>query len=318
MSGGAVSGRVASGGSRALAWGALLRVSLSPSAAADVAAGVVVGAGAWPAGLAPFALILASLCVYHGGMALNDWADRAHDARTRPERPIPSGAIGAGQALAAAVVLLVAGPLLALAAGTTPALLLAAVALLAALYDVAGRGPWRGPLLLAACRAGNVGAGLALGLAAASAAEPSALEIGAPLALYAAYVFVLSRLGRMEDAEDDAPVGRRPAMHLGAAALLLLAVPWVPAPTADEPLARAAAVLLAALAAWPLGRLALRDAPWERAAIPPAMGAGLRRLLVVTAALALRADWPAGLLVALAILCGYPLSHALRRRFPPS
>ena len=68
-----------------LRWGALLRLSMSPSAAADAAAGVLLGAGTWPAGPAPFLLVAGSLCVYHGGMALNDWADRGHDARTRPE-----------------------------------------------------------------------------------------------------------------------------------------------------------------------------------------------------------------------------------------
>src|SRR5262245_12972329 len=93
-----------------LALGRLLRISLAPSAAADVAAGTVLAAGAWPAGPRPFALMLASLCVYHGGMALNDWADREADARDGRPRPIPTGAISAGTALLLALVLLVLGP----------------------------------------------------------------------------------------------------------------------------------------------------------------------------------------------------------------
>ena len=44
----------------------------------------------------------------------NDWADREHDAKTRPGRPIPSGAIPAGLALALGLGLLVLGPVLAL------------------------------------------------------------------------------------------------------------------------------------------------------------------------------------------------------------
>uniref|UniRef100_UPI001E65DD69 UbiA family prenyltransferase n=1 Tax=Cellulomonas hominis TaxID=156981 RepID=UPI001E65DD69 len=75
-------------------------------------------AGASAAGL-PVAgrralLPLASACLYAGGMALNDWADRDLDAVERPERPVPSGRIGAGRALGVAAGLGAAG--LALAA----------------------------------------------------------------------------------------------------------------------------------------------------------------------------------------------------------
>ncbi|WP_340699026.1 UbiA family prenyltransferase, partial [Cellulosimicrobium funkei] len=38
-------------------------------------------------------LPLASACLYAGGMALNDYADRHLDAVERPERPIPSGRV---------------------------------------------------------------------------------------------------------------------------------------------------------------------------------------------------------------------------------
>jgi 4-hydroxybenzoate polyprenyltransferase len=54
-------------------------------------------------------LPLASACLYAGGMALNDYADRGTDARERPERPIPSGRISARNALTAATVLTLAG-----------------------------------------------------------------------------------------------------------------------------------------------------------------------------------------------------------------
>src|SRR5882672_4413105 len=96
-----------------LAYGRLLRLSLAPSAAADIAAGVVLASGLWPASGKPWLLMLASLCVYHGGMALNDWADRAADAQSRPTRPIPSGAISARVALVLALALLLTGPVLA-------------------------------------------------------------------------------------------------------------------------------------------------------------------------------------------------------------
>ncbi|WP_028279728.1 SCO3242 family prenyltransferase [Arthrobacter sp. H5] len=54
-------------------------------------------------------LPLASACLYAGGMALNDYADRETDDRERPERPIPSGRISARNALTVAAALTVAG-----------------------------------------------------------------------------------------------------------------------------------------------------------------------------------------------------------------
>ncbi|WP_162795796.1 UbiA family prenyltransferase, partial [Nonomuraea lactucae] len=46
-------------------------------------------------------LVAGSACLYWAGMALNDYADRDVDARERPERPIPSGRVSPGLALAA-------------------------------------------------------------------------------------------------------------------------------------------------------------------------------------------------------------------------
>ncbi len=299
------------------AWGRLLRVSLFPSAAADIAAGIVLAAGRWPSGWAPWAAILGSLAVYHGGMILNDWADAPHDRATRPDRPIPAGAIAPGVALSAAWTLLFAGPLVALAAGRPSASLLATAAALAVVYDLWGRGPWSGPLLLAACRAANLGAGLAAGRAVALADAPPALLFAlAPLG-YGAYVFLVSRLGRLEDGEDAAPLARRPSVLLQSAAFVLVAIgalAFVARPaTGPWP-----ALALAAAGAFGLFHLGFTTRTWTLPAIGAAMGAALRRLLIVTAALALAAHGPHGLLVAAAILAGYPLSYWLRGYFPPS
>jgi len=313
--------------------GRLLRLSLAPSAAADIAAGVVLGAGAWPHGLRPFLLIAASLCVYHGGLALNDWADRAHDAETRPDRPIPSGRVPARGAALLGFTLLLAGPWIALGAGRGPAYVLGAVAVLAAAYDLFGRGPVTGPLLLALCRAGNLGAGLCFGrLAAGWIGPPAPADLAVP-ALYGAYVLCVSLLGRLEDGEDARLSGRRASVLAGAAAALLLCVPLMPAPeplgapearagwSALEPLARhslALALVLAAAGSLGLLRAAARRAPWTRARVMQTMGMALRRLLVFTACAALLARTPQGLVVCAAILAGYPVSFLLRRVFPPS
>ena len=223
------------------AWGRLLRLSLAPTAAADIACGIVLGsAGVWPTGRAPWVLMLASLAVYHGAMALNDWADREQDTRERPDRPIPSGAVPAPAALGLAATLLCAGPwLAALAAGTVAALALGIVALCAAAYDLVGRGPLRGPLLLAACRGGN----LAVGATAFGATGDSRLAVLAvPCLLYAGYVFFVSRLGRLEDGEERALSGA--PRWLKAMGLALVAIPFLPVAATWQ--ARA----LAALVAW--------------------------------------------------------------------
>lgn len=313
-----------------LALGRLLRLSLAPTALADVAAGTVLGAMTWPDGLGPFQLMLASACVYHGAMALNDWADRAADARTRPGRPIPSGAIAPYTALALAVTLLAGGPLLALAVAPRCGLVLGVVSLAAALYDLVGRGPWLGPLLLACCRAGNLGVGLAYASTLRTWSDLLAL---APVA-YGLYVFLVSRLARLEDLDGERyETGAiRPAGWLVAAGIALLGVgasaTWLawrapqPDPEWTSPWRFVAerSVVLAGLGAVGLFRCAWqrRARAWQASDVQHATGMALRRLLVASAALATGAGTHAGLAVALAILCGYPLSFALRRVFPPT
>lgn len=310
-------------GTRAgLAWGRLLRLSLAPSAAADVLCGLLLGGdGAFPAAERAWLLVPASLAVYHGGLALNDWADRRSDGATRPGRPIPSGRVPAGPALAVALLLLASS--VALAAAVAPACGLWAAGLVALVvaYDLGGRGPWLGPLLLGACRAGNLGLGV---LGAALVAEP----VGAPPAawlpclLYGAYVVFASRLGRLEDDEDPRPLGSRPTRALLTAATCLLLVPAVAWLRGSGWVGVAGSGVLAlAAAAGPLG-FAMSRPGWTRADVGRHMGGLLRRLLVVTAAFSLstwREAAPAPAIVAtLAILAGYPLSFALRRVFPPT
>jgi len=70
------------------------RVSNLPTVWTNVLAGVVLAGGAPDDGRVPWLLVALSLC-YVAGMFLNDAFDRDFDARHRPERPIPSGAVSA-------------------------------------------------------------------------------------------------------------------------------------------------------------------------------------------------------------------------------
>jgi 4-hydroxybenzoate polyprenyltransferase len=267
----------------------------------------------------------ASLCVYHGGMALNDWKDRGEDAAKGRARPIPRGDVRPGQALALAAVLLFSGPLVALAISPRCFAVVSAVALLATLYDLAGRGPWRGPLLLASCRAGNLGAGLAL--ASSSAVWRPAL-LAASLS-YGAYVFSVSRLARLEDA-DSAAEELRPAPLVVAMTVALIGTGAVGVALAlsapgSVPATRHGSLGWLALGPGLLGSLGLLRAvtahgrrPWRSSEVERIAGMGLRRFLLASAALALGAGTTDGLVVALLVLCGYPASFALRKLFPPT
>lgn len=340
----------------AIAWGRLLRVSLAPSAAADALAGITVGAwGAFPLDARAALMPLASLCVFHGGMALNDWADREGDARTRPDRPIPSGAVPAASALRAAVALLVLGPLLAVIASPGAGAVLGAVALTAASYDLAGRGAWLGPTLLGLCRGGNLAAGVVAGNALAGDGG-SGLPRWAWVAcgVYALYVFFASRLARLEDDEDQTELGAKPARYLLAAGACLALTPLTVL-AARGPMSRGsafagseteevvvigwallglpwlAATPLAWTSAWLLARAVREPGAWTRARVGRAAGMSLRRLLICTTVFAWIAPLGAAragvvdtrpafaaYLVAPALLLGYPIALRLRRVFPPT
>lgn len=299
-------------------WLRLLRVSLAPSAAADPFAGLVYASAGFPADPRAFWLIPASLGVYHGALALNDWNDRDHDGRTRPGRPIPSGAVSPTLALATGIGLILLGIACAYLAAPSSALWMGVVALCAVSYDLIGRGPWLGPTLLALCRAGNVGSGIAWTYHEGVPRDALAVLI-VPAVVYGLYVFVVSRLGRLEDGEDDAPLDRRPSRFLFAAGAVLLSVPLVVPDVAIA--ARVAAFASVALAAYALIRTAHATSAWTRADVERAMGLALRRLLVASAAIALLGLRPGswdGAIAAALILLGYPIAHGLRRAFPPS
>ena len=195
---------------------------------------------------------------------------------------------------------------------------MAALASCAAFYDLAGRGPLLGPVLLGLCRAGNLGAGLCW----SSGYAPPAAGLVLVAGLYGFYVFNASRLGRMEDREDEVvPARARRLLVTAMLAFPLLA--FAAAPARGPPRTRTPA----RGSAGPRRRLGLvaaaRRGTWSPADVERAMGLLLRRLLAFDAVLALAsARFPAagwdGVAVAAVILAGYPLAHRLRRAFPPS
>jgi len=219
---------------------ALGRVSNLPTVWTNALAGVVLAGGAAGDARVPWIVLAVSLC-YVAGMYLNDAFDREFDARHRPERPIPSGAVSArtvftaGFGMLAAGVALLAGLGLWPGRGTGWSPAAAGLALAAAIvwYDRYHKANPASPLLMGLCRAL-----VYVAAACVVVARP-------PLALYAGALLLLSYLiGLTYVARQE---------HLGRVAnlwpLLFLALPlaW----TARAALAGGfVAVLWLLLAAW--------------------------------------------------------------------
>lgn len=203
---------------RARAYLELLRPANVSTAPADVLAGAAVaGVGFTPPLLW---LLLATICLYAGGIVLNDYFDRELDASERPERPIPSGRIRATSAGLLGALLLLGGIGLAAAAGRTPAIVALAIALAVLSYDSWGKHhAFLGPVNMGLCRALN----LMLGVAAA----PAALAISWPLGLlplvYIAAVTMVSR-GEVHGAKQ--PVVRAGLVLVAGVVAVLGLLAW--------------------------------------------------------------------------------------------
>lgn len=135
------------------------------TAAADILAGYAV------AGLPSLRKLLllcaASVCLYAGGVVLNDVFDADLDSVERPERPIPSGRVERRPASQMGFGLLLAGIALGFAVSLWSGGLAVSVAALAVLYDSWGkRQEWIGPMNMAACRAANLLLGISAGIPA--------------------------------------------------------------------------------------------------------------------------------------------------------
>jgi 4-hydroxybenzoate polyprenyltransferase len=138
--------------SRARVYLRLGRVSNLPTVWTNALAGMLL-AGARPGLRDVLVLGIAFSLFYVAGMFLNDAFDRRIDARERPERPIPSGEVSAGEVFGAGFALLAGGVAIVALHGHGPALVAAgALAGAIVLYDVWHKGNPASPLLMAICR----------------------------------------------------------------------------------------------------------------------------------------------------------------------
>lgn len=185
---------------RVRAWAELGRVSNLPTIVSNVVVGPAAAAAAVPAGWIVWKDVAVAgagvALLYLAGMALNDVMDAAIDRRERPGRPIPSGRVSRPAALAAGVVLMVAGVALTGVNGASFRLGLALAGLIVA-YDLLHKAWAPSVLLMGACRGMVYLLTAAAGLGTMEAAGRALL----PAAAVGCYTVLLSIVARGEARE---------------------------------------------------------------------------------------------------------------------
>jgi 4-hydroxybenzoate polyprenyltransferase len=271
-----------------------VRFPLLATAAADPLAGWSLAAAADGGGPAwtLAGATLASLALYAGGMALNDFFDRRRDAVLHPTRPLPSGAAGPAAAFRLGLLLLLAGAAIGTLAGERPALVAALLAFVVLAYDaLLKRSRLAGSLAMGAAR------GLSLCLGAAAGGDLWA-GLGAAV-LVGAYVAAVTAASTCE----ERPRRSRAVAALGLAAA---AVPLVGAVLQPRP---AFALLPAAVAAgWVLRETRRAASGKDARSVRALTRAGVSCIPLVDAAPLLgHGLWAGGLVVAALT----PLARAL-------
>lgn len=143
--------------SRAKAYAQLVRLPNLFTAAADSLAGWLIAARTFDQPGTWLPLVGASVAIYGGGVALNDWFDEPVDRLERPGRPLPSGRVPMAHAAAIGFGGLALGIGLAALSGSVAATIVAAaLAACVFLYDVGLKKTVLGPELMGACRGLNL------------------------------------------------------------------------------------------------------------------------------------------------------------------
>ncbi|MFJ7069265.1 SCO3242 family prenyltransferase [Streptomyces sp. NPDC101115] len=309
---------------RAGAWAELLRVSALATVPGDALAGAAA-LGARPHRGTLLALG-SSLCLYEAGMALNDWADRAEDARDRPHRPLPSGRIRPRAALAASTALTATGLALAARAGRAPLAVAGALAATVWAYDLHLKHTRLGPATMAGARALDLLLGATATATSARHTGPATRGAGltarrrgdtpvpGPVAwrraatsagLLGAHTYAVTMLSRHE---TQGGATAAPVLALAVTAGLAAAAGG----GGGSPLAAVLAADYARTPATPLLHAVLNPSP---PLTQRAVGGGIRALVPLQATLAARSGAPG---TALALLALAPLARALARKVSPT
>lgn len=272
------------------------RISNVPTVWTNVLAGSIIAGGAGHSDRVAL-IAIAMTAFYVGGMYLNDYFDRAIDARERPGRPINAGEIRASSVMLIGFGLLAVGIVLMIAFGLGAVLCGFLLAGVIVLYDVWHKGNTLSPVVMGLCRAlVYIGTGVAIAGAISNATLIGAAALACHVAgiTYAAKQESLDRVGNLWP-------------------LVLLAVPLIAALPVlfDGWTTVAAFVLLLAADAAAIRLLVKRPFP---GAVPLAVS-GLIAAICLVDALAIAAAGGGILIVAISAL-GYPLTRLFQKSIP--
>jgi UbiA prenyltransferase family len=272
------------------------RISNVPTVWTNVLAGSIIAGGAGHSDRVAL-IAMAMTAFYVGGMYLNDYVDRAIDARDRPGRPIDAGEIRASSVMLIGFGLLAVGIALMIAFGLGAILCGFLLAGVIVLYDVWHKGNRLSPVVMGLCRAlVYIGTGVATagGISNATIIGAAALACHVAGITYAAKQESLDRVGNLWP-------------------LVLLAVPLIAALPVlfDGWTVIAAFVLLLAADATAIRLLAKRPSP---GAVPLAVS-GLIAAICLVDALAIAAAGGGMVIVAICAL-GYPLTRLFQKSIP--
>lgn len=138
----------------------LIRLPNLCTAVADVVAGYLYVGGDVQNISKLIPLALTSVCLYAGGVALNDVCDLKTDRSEQPARPIPSGRVRPGSALILSILLLTGGLSLACVQSMRVGYVATSIVICIVLYDVILKRTFLAPSIMGLCRAGNLCLGL--------------------------------------------------------------------------------------------------------------------------------------------------------------
>jgi len=200
---------------------ALVRPANVFTAGADSTAGFLIAGGDLAAhGSVTVRLILASMALYAGGVALNDVADAKADAIQRRERPIPAGALSRVLAALIGAALLAGGLAAALSVSLRSGVVAGVCIVAVLLYDFVLRRTALAPIVMGCCRAAN----LALGMSAVGGLSSGLVW---PVVILWAYVSSLTLFARRETgflSRDPLIVGS--IGLVGAIVGTVVLIPW--------------------------------------------------------------------------------------------
>lgn len=223
----------------------LVRAPNLVTAVADVLAGFLYAAGGEHSWNTLPLLCTVSVCLYAGGVTLNDVFDAAQDRTERPARPVPSGRVSRRRAALLAVALLTGGVMLAGLSSGRAAVIASLLVACIVLYDGALKRTPLGPALMGACRALNLLLGISVSL------DPTTAAALVPAGLLGWYVASVTSFASRE---ADSP--RRTQLLPGACGVVLsvaglIVLRWtVPDPKSTYLIGVVAVLCVVSVSAW--------------------------------------------------------------------